>query len=166
MAARYGVGWSIPRVRKFIPSAFMKLHLPRSLRTAVLTCMAVAGGFATTTATGVLATGSLLVAFATPQAQATVDYSVYADYAFSIYQWTGPTSGGKKGFVSHGYWYEMEYSDGALNYKLANGEKIPSGTYNATTNFGTYIQSDKTIVFDANSNCFANAQYASVNFFL
>ena len=123
--------------------------------------MAVAGGFATTTATGVLATGSLLVAFATPQAQAAVDYSVYADYAFTIYQWTGPTSGGNKGFVSRGYWYEMEYSDGALNYKLANGEKIPSGTYNETTNFESYILSDKTIVFDANSNCFANAQYST-----
>ena len=48
----------------------MKLHLPKSLRTAVLTCLAVAGGLSTTVATGVLAGGAMMIAFAPTQALA------------------------------------------------------------------------------------------------
>ena len=56
----------------------MKLHLPKGLRSAVLACMAVVGGFATTVGTGVIAGGAITIAFSTPQA--------YADYS-----WKGGT---------------------------------------------------------------------------
>lgn len=48
----------------------MKLHLPKSLRAAVLTCLAVTGGLSTTVATGVLAGGAMMIAFAPTQALA------------------------------------------------------------------------------------------------
>lgn len=48
----------------------MKLHLPKGLRSAVLACMAVVGGFATTVGTGVVTGGVLSIAFAGAQAEA------------------------------------------------------------------------------------------------
>ncbi|MBQ2379917.1 MAG: hypothetical protein II295_05935, partial [Akkermansia sp.] len=118
----------------------MKLHLPRTLRTAVLTCMAVAGGFATTTATGVLATGSLLVAFATPQAQAAVDYSVYADasYENQIYQWTGSNSG----IITTNSYYKETY-DASTKTLVKDGNTAYTGW--------TARLENKVVVFDANS---------------
>ncbi|MBR5888006.1 MAG: autotransporter-associated beta strand repeat-containing protein [Akkermansia sp.] len=48
----------------------MKLHLPKGLRSAVLACMAVVGGIATTVGTGFVAGGSVAIAFVAAQAQA------------------------------------------------------------------------------------------------
>ncbi|MBR2125348.1 MAG: autotransporter domain-containing protein [Akkermansia sp.] len=50
----------------------MKLHLPKGLRSAVLACMAVVTGFATTVGTGVAVGGAMTIVFAASQAQAEV----------------------------------------------------------------------------------------------
>ncbi len=57
----------------------MKLHLPKGLRSAVLACMAVVTGFATTVGTGVAVGGAMTIAFAASQAQAEVTTYTMAD---------------------------------------------------------------------------------------
>ena len=48
----------------------MKLHLPKSLRRAVLSCLALAGSLSTTIGTGFIAGGAVTIAFVTQEAKA------------------------------------------------------------------------------------------------
>ena len=89
----------------------MKLHLPKGLRSAVLACMAVVGGFATTVGTGIVAGGALTFALAAvPQAQA-----AYTTYTMS--DLVGAAGTVSEGVIDH----SSEYSDSLPVYAMPDG---------------------------------------------